>query len=827
MAPRRCGLSIRQDDDVRDDTRCVQEAFVSDTAWTQIQGVVHPILSGTLTAHDVVISGPPAAKNFFVDDLYVTEVKDMYDARLSRISQFRAADALITCKNAQGQPLSGATVEIIQRNKSYPLGSAISEPAVNNLRYQDFFRTHFNYAAIEDSCNWPQNETSQDVLGYDLVSALLDWTEDHNILSRWTAVFWGEECSYGSNIQPWLKNLTGAQVQAEMQERVSDVVDAFEGRIDNWTVMNESLYDGSSTYGGYDCSWFTDKTGDPDTDADMYVAVRNHDAYTRPLLVNNFNIINTGAYISQYKTHVADLVSRGATIDAIGVQCHMEEAPNLSTHFPRFDSVAQMGRPVWVTEYDYEVADDASRAANLEQFLYTAYSHPFVKGIILWGFWEPCMSRNDSHLVNTDWTVNAAGTKWEDIMNAWTSSVSRTTGADGKAAMRGYFGEYSVIVTPSGGSAQEFVIDLADSSAIADSPLHEFTVQIGQGVAEDIVAPTPASFSTNPTALDEQAIRMVANTAADAAGNGVEYYFDCTAGAGGHDSGWRESPVYVDYGLAAGTQYTYRVKVRDTSVNYNESGYSGTASATTYASNANKLANAGFEWGDAAGWNRLSRCGYSACRTYDTAVKRTGLYSMKVGNRFDSSFGADQDLAAPLTNGKAYRCTAYVRMAPSGTDALGLHMWQSQTGAPATRDVDLDADYAVSDNAWTELTGVFPYDLNGTLNALTFYVAGASAGRAFYIDDCSVTEIANKVSSNSGFESGGTTGWSTTGGAALAASSVQAHTGTYSGRMSSRTATLARPVPRSHGDDHERQNLQLLLLGENGQHERRGLPDIG
>jgi hypothetical protein len=62
--------------------------------------------------------------------------------------------------------------------------------------------------------------------------------------------------------------------------------------------------------------------------------------------------------------------------------------------------------------------------------------------------------------------------------------------------------------------------------------------------------------------------------------NGVEYYFECVSG-GGHDSGWQASPVYTDAGLAARTQYTYRVKARETGPNANETGYSAAASATT------------------------------------------------------------------------------------------------------------------------------------------------------------------------------------------------------------------------------------------------------
>ena len=64
--------------------------------------------------------------------------------------------------------------------------------------------------------------------------------------------------------------------------------------------------------------------------------------------------------------------------------------------------------------------------------------------------------------------------------------------------------------------------------------------------------------------------------------SGAEYYFTCTSG-GGHDSGWQRSISYKDTGLALGTQYTYTVKARDMSVNYNETAASAGASAKTFA----------------------------------------------------------------------------------------------------------------------------------------------------------------------------------------------------------------------------------------------------
>jgi hypothetical protein len=69
---------------------------------------------------------------------------------------------------------------------------------------------------------------------------------------------------------------------------------------------------------------------------------------------------------------------------------------------------------------------------------------------------------------------------------------------------------------------------------------------------------------------------MTAVDAEDA--SGVQYFFACTT-AGGHDSGWQDSPTYTDTGLSPATSYAYQVKARDKSPAANETNWSPVAAA--------------------------------------------------------------------------------------------------------------------------------------------------------------------------------------------------------------------------------------------------------
>ena len=97
----------------------------------------------------------------------------------------------------------------------------------------------------------------------------------------------------------------------------------------------------------------------------------------------------------------------------------------------------------------------------------------------------------------------------------------------------------------------------------------------------DPPGPDPMTWNTEPYAISDSSIRMIAATATDA--SGVEYYFDETTGnIGGSDSGWRDSPIYEDIGLDVNTTYSYRVIARDKSENHNMTGWSTTESATPF-----------------------------------------------------------------------------------------------------------------------------------------------------------------------------------------------------------------------------------------------------
>ncbi|MHC4648311.1 MAG: SUMF1/EgtB/PvdO family nonheme iron enzyme, partial [Planctomycetota bacterium] len=124
-------------------------------------------------------------------------------------------------------------------------------------------------------------------------------------------------------------------------------------------------------------------------------------------------------------------------------------------------------------------------------------------------------------------------------------------------------------------SRQHYALNIAWLSGLPTEP--DYTPPI----------PDPMTWSVTPYGASSTSIAMAATTATDV--SGVEYYFECTAGAG-HDSGWQDSINYVDSGLQPDTSYTYRVKASDKSSNQNETGWSTEETGTTLTSDPLKIA---------------------------------------------------------------------------------------------------------------------------------------------------------------------------------------------------------------------------------------------
>lgn len=378
-----------------------------------------------------LVQAPGSDGNTYVDDGEVLALPEDWRAFANEgIEALRKRDLRVRVTDSSGDPVAGATVKLVQTARAFPIGTVIGWPAFDTQpQYRDYIVEHFNFATHENEAKWYANEAQRNVVTYDRADAILDFADLNGIPMRGHTLFWAPE-----RWQPgWVPGLAEDELLAEVEERLEDAVLHFQGRFLHWDVNNEMLHG----------SFFEDRLG-PDIRQWMFERTRELDPDVQ-LFVNDYNII-AGAETDAYVQQIQGFLDQGFPIDGIGVQGHFREVDPWAVLL-RLDKVAQFGLPIWITELDVELADEQARADGLEAVLRMAYGHPAVDGIVLWGFWAGSHWRGpDAALVNLDWSLNAAGERFEDLLAEWTSAETRSTDADGVARARVFHGSYRVEV---------------------------------------------------------------------------------------------------------------------------------------------------------------------------------------------------------------------------------------------------------------------------------------------------------------------------------------------------------------------------------------------
>lgn len=224
-------------------------------------------------------------------------------------------------------------------------------------------------------------------------------------------------------------------------------------------------------------------------------------------------------------------------------------------------------------------------------------------GADLLGFW---LEGDDLNLVTASGGTPSGQTQGRRniALTAPTLMVGKITwGANGAAndTLQLYVPETDRVLPATATASKTVVIDQSTLSHLGvwmnhvDSMVDEirfgasYDAVIGAGYEShlDFTLPKPAqmSWSSLPAGASDSSVSMTAVTANDE--NGVEYYFTSTS-SGGHDSGWQDSPTYVDTGLLPATAYSYTVQARDKSINHNtNTASSPAASANTFPADTN------------------------------------------------------------------------------------------------------------------------------------------------------------------------------------------------------------------------------------------------
>ncbi|KAL6982327.1 Glycoside hydrolase, 10 [Sarracenia purpurea var. burkii] len=426
---------------------------VNDDRWHEIGGSFR--IEKQPTKVMVYVQGPASGIDFMVAGLQIFPVDRQARFRYLRrqTDKIRKREVMLKFSVSDSSTLLGTFVKVRQTQNSFPFGSCIGRINIDNEDFVNFFTKNFNWAVFGNELKWYWTESQQGNFNYKDADDLLNLCQSYNIKTRGHCIFWEVE----NTVQSWVQSLSKNDLITAVQNRLTGLLNRYKGKFKHYDVNNEMLHG----------SFYQDRLG-KDIRASMFKTANQLDP-SALLFVNDYHVedgCDTRSSPEKYIEQILDLQEQGAPVGGIGIQGHID-SPVGPIVCSALDKLGILGLPIWFTELDVSSVNEYVRADDLEVILREAFAHPAVDGIMLWGFWELFMSRDNAQLVNAEGDVNEAGRRYLALKEEWLSRAHGHVDEQGQFEFRGFQGTYEVeIVSVSKKVLKTFVVEKGESSLV-------------------------------------------------------------------------------------------------------------------------------------------------------------------------------------------------------------------------------------------------------------------------------------------------------------------------------------------------------------------------
>ncbi|OAY51065.1 endo-1,4-beta-xylanase 1 isoform X25 [Manihot esculenta] len=431
---------------------------ISDDRWHEIGGSFR--IEKQPSKVMVYIQGPAPGVDLMVAGLHIFPVDREARFKHLRIQtdKIRKCDVTLKVSGMDSGGFLGAFLKVRQTQNAFPFGSCMSKTNLDNEDFVSFFVKNFNWAVFGNELKWYWTEAQKGNFNYRDADEMLDVCIKNNIETRGHCIFWEVEGA----VQPWIKALNKNDLMTAVQNRLTGLLTRYKGKFRHYDVNNEMLHG----------SFYQDRLG-KNIRAYMFKTANQLDP-SATLFVNDYHVEDgndTRSSPEKYIAQILDLQEQGAPVGGIGVQGHID-SPVGPIVCSALDKLGYLGLPIWFTELDVSSINEYIRGDDLEVMLREAFAHPAVEGIMLWGFWELFMSRDNAHLVNAEGEVNEAGKRYLGLKEEWLTGAHGHLNEQGEFTFRGFPGAYEVeIFTLCKKFTKTFVVDKGDTPVVVSIDL--------------------------------------------------------------------------------------------------------------------------------------------------------------------------------------------------------------------------------------------------------------------------------------------------------------------------------------------------------------------
>lgn len=361
------------------------------------------------------------------------------------IQQNRVGAGTITVLDANGQPLTNATVHVELLNHDFLFGASLagyetfSTTAMNDL-YEQKFSGLFNYATIP--FYWNTIEPVQGSIDFPRLDSMIGWCAGNGILAKGHSLLWGAD----GMLPAWISGTPSLTLQ---QEHVTTLMQRYAPYVSAWEVVNEPVNE--PTY-----------------------SLSPAHAWARALDPEAALIVNEYGHFYNNLRPAYDLVNAalqaGVPCDVVGIQAHapVEMAFPMGRVQQVLDFYAGLGLPIHITEFTpgangsaitgaawRGTMDETEQAAYAEAFYRVCFAHPAVEAVSWWDFsdygaWVP-----GGGMLRSDLSAKPVYDALMQLIHSeWNTDVQGQTTAGGAYSFNGYYGQYRVTVTQNGVTKQ-------------------------------------------------------------------------------------------------------------------------------------------------------------------------------------------------------------------------------------------------------------------------------------------------------------------------------------------------------------------------------------
>jgi endo-1,4-beta-xylanase len=263
------------------------------------------------------------------------------------------------------------------------------------------FAGYWDQFSPENAGKWGSVQpNSQTQFNWTSLDAMYKYANEHNIIFKQHNFIWGSQ-------QPsWTNNLTSETGPAAVQNWMNAFCERY---------PNTRLIDVVNEPPPHTTPKYLNAIGGSGSSGWDWIA--NAFKWARAACPNSILILNDYNNVEQAGDvqHTIDIVNAikkaGAPIDAVGCQTHGASNMSSSALKSNIDKLASStGLPVYITEYDLNISDDAKQASVLKDQFTMFWQNENVKGVTYWGYVVGSTWVSNSGLIQSSGTERPAMT---------------------------------------------------------------------------------------------------------------------------------------------------------------------------------------------------------------------------------------------------------------------------------------------------------------------------------------------------------------------------------------------------------------------------------